>query len=438
MAEKKKFNAWIPNFGAKGWGITLVCFVFCYFYGFWNSSTNTLLPILTEQHGWLQTDMSYAITVAGWISLIGIALFGAIGRRYGAKLICMIGLVGSAIGFGIMAVMTTFPMFVIAVIVFQFAMVAYGTVGLGMLGSSWFPRTKGAFMGIATIGLTAASAIGNPLILAFVGSSLGLPGFCWACAIVLVVMAVVTGVFVKNNPEEAGAYPDNDRSITREQLDAEFKAAQEYRKNSPWTLAKVLKTPQTWLIAVGLGLVNLYAGGMISILVPTLVGFGHDMLFGVGLLSGMWFIGLLGHYLIGVIDFKLGSKRTSLLIVVLLAISCVLLFFVGGNPIACALAVAFLLFSISGSANMIMSLPTSIFGREDFDIAYPPIQIIYSVFSFSGISILSTISAMAGPTFVPLAGAIICVVALIPLGLIPYKQIASRTSSGAEQAENRE
>lgn len=56
MTGEKKFNAWIPNFGAKGWGITLTCFVFFIFFTFWNSVTNTLFGIFGEQYGWQQTD----------------------------------------------------------------------------------------------------------------------------------------------------------------------------------------------------------------------------------------------------------------------------------------------------------------------------------------------------------------------------------------------
>ena len=51
MTGEKKFNAWIPNFGAKGWGITLTCFVFFIFFTFWNSVTNTLFGIFGEQYG---------------------------------------------------------------------------------------------------------------------------------------------------------------------------------------------------------------------------------------------------------------------------------------------------------------------------------------------------------------------------------------------------
>lgn len=56
MAENKKFNAWLPNFGAKGWGITIACFIFFYFYSFWNAATNTLFGLFNEMYGWQQTD----------------------------------------------------------------------------------------------------------------------------------------------------------------------------------------------------------------------------------------------------------------------------------------------------------------------------------------------------------------------------------------------
>lgn len=124
MTGEKKFNAWIPNFGAKGWGITLTCFVFFIFFTFWNSVTNTLFGIFGEQYGWQQTDMSFVITVAGWISLVAVVLFGTLGRKIGAKNVSMIGLVGSAVGFIILATMNSFAMFAVGVIVFYFCMVA--------------------------------------------------------------------------------------------------------------------------------------------------------------------------------------------------------------------------------------------------------------------------------------------------------------------------
>lgn len=425
MSEQKKFNAWIPNFGAKGWGVTLACFVFFYFYSFWNSATNTLLGLYTEMYGWQQTDMSYVITIAGWISLIAVVLFGGLGHKLGAKNISVIGLVGSAIGFAILGMANTFELFVVGVVIFNFTMVAYATIGVGLLGSAWFPRTKGSFMGIATMGMTISSATLNPIILAFAGSTLGIPGFFFAMAIIVLVTAFVVFVFVKDNPEQAGAYPDNDQSVSREELQAEFEAAMEYKKNSSWTTARVLKTPQTWLIGLGTGLPMMVGAGTISLLVPTLAAYGQDTMFGVTLLSSMWPIGLLGHYLIGVIDQHIGTKKTTLIVIAVLALGGLSVWLGGANSIVCAVATGMFMFGLSGAANVCMSLTASIYGRADFDTAYTPIQVIFNVLNFAGVSVMSTVSAVFGATNVMLAVFVISLVAFVPVIALPYKQIAS-------------
>ncbi|MFR3274316.1 MAG: MFS transporter [Collinsella phocaeensis] len=425
MAESKKFNAWLPDFGTKGRGITIACFVFFYFYSFWNAATNTLFGLFNEMYGWQQTDMSYVITIAGWISLIAVVLFGTLGRRIGAKMVSVIGLTGSATGFAVLACARTFAIFTAGVVIFNFSMVAYATIGVGLLGSSWFPRTKGAFMGIATMGMTISSATLNPIILGFAGSSLGISGFFWVMAAIVAATVVVVFLFVRNNPEEAGAYPDNDRSVSREELEAEFRAAQEYKKTSPWTMARVLKTPQTWLIGLGTGLPMMVGAGTIALLVPTLASYGQDPMLGVVLLSSMWPIGLLGHYLIGVLDQKLGTKKTTIAVICVLGLGGLLMRIGGANTVVCAVATGMFMFGLSGAANVCMSLTASIYGREDFEVAYTPIQVIFNVLNFAGVSVMSTVAALAGQQNVMLAVFIICIVALVPVIALPYRQIAS-------------
>ena len=426
MAEGKKFNAWIPNFGAKGWGITFLCFFFFMFYTMWNSISNTVFGIFGEQYGWAETDMAYVITIAGWISLIAVVFFGALLKKLGAKIVCSIGLIGSAVGFVVLATMSSFTQYAAGVIIFYICMVAYATVGVGALGSSWFPRTKGSFMGFATIGTTFASAALNPIILGFMGAGWGVSGFFWCMAALCVILAVIMIAFVKNTPEEAGAYPDNDKSVSRAELDAEAAAAEEYRKNSPWTTAKVLKTPQTWLIALGTGLPMMVGGGVIALLVPTYIAYGYDPMFGIMLLSTMWPIGLLGHYLIGVLDQKIGTKKTTMVVISVLGLGGLLVFLLGTtNQIACAVATGMFMFGLSGSMNVCMSLTTSIYGRYDFPTAYTPITTIFNICNFGGISVIATISAVAGPVNVMLAVFLICCVALIPIIALPYKQIGS-------------
>lgn len=427
MSEKAKFNGWLPNFGAKGWGITLICLVFFIFNMYWNSVTNVLFGVFSQAYGWIESDMSYVITISGWISLFSIAGFGWLGRKIGAKAICTIGLLGSAVGFVLLAIMNgNFTLYFAGILIFYIFMVAFASIAVGMLGSSWFPKTRGAFMGVATIGMTLSSAALNPIIIAFVDSSLGYSGWFWACAIVLVIMAILVTAFVKNNPEEAGAYPDNDKSVSSEQLKAEFEAAQEYKKTSPWTTLKVLKTPQTWLIALATGLPLLAGNGLLALFAPTLATYGHDAMFGVVILGTLWPVGLLGHYLIGVFDIKFGTKKTTIAVCIIAGLAGVIYALWGSSLVMCLIASVLFLFGLSGSANMCMSLTTHVFGRQDFEVAYPVVQVLFNILSFAGVSVMATIAVQGSYTMIPAAMGALCFIALIPAIALPFKQIGSQ------------
>lgn len=424
-----KESSWIPNLGGKGWAVTCVCIGFYFFYNFWNNASNVLLNILNGMYGWDPTQISFIITLGGWCSLIGILVFGPLGAKIGARKVSIVGLVGNMIAFVLLATMSNFAMFAIGVVLFYVTMVAYAVIGLGKLGSNWFPHKKGIFMGMATMGMTLCGATINPLILWAAGSPVGLPGLFWGLAALCAVLVVCLLTFVKNNPEEAGAYPDNDRSISREQLNAEFAAAEAYKKNSPWTIRKVLSTKETWLIGIGWGLTMMCASGVMALLVPTLASMGHDPLFAVTLLSTMWPAGLLGHYLIGVMDQKFGTKHTTIVVVLLQMLAAAMVFFAGANSVVCAISVALLMFAISGNANVCMSMTTTVFGRQDFETAWTPIQIVYNILNFAGISVMALVAAHFGPPAIMAAALVICLIALIPIGLCSAKQIASNVNA---------
>lgn len=97
----------------------------------------------------------------------------------------------------------------------------------------------------------------------------------------------------------------------------------------------------------------------------------------------------------------------------------------GANTVVCAVATGMFMFGLSGAANVCMSLTASIYGREDFEVAYTPIQVIFNVLNYAGVSVMSTVAALAGQQNVMLAVFIICIVALVPVIALPYRQIAS-------------
>lgn len=175
--------------------------------------------------------------------------------------------------------------------------------------------------------------------------------------------------------------------------------------------------------------------GVIATLVPTFMALGYDLLFGVTLLSTMWPIGLLGHYLIGVIDQKIGTKKTTILVVCIMGLGGLLVALLGNVMAICAIATGMFMFGLSGTMNVCMSLTTSIFGRYDFPTAYTPISTIFNAFNFAGVSVISTIFALGGPQVAMGAVFVICVIAIIPTAVLPYKQIGSLLPMGDKASE---
>ena len=77
------------------------------------------------------------------------------------------------------------------------------------------------------------------------------------------------------------------------------------------------------------------------------------------------FIGVIGSFLIGVIDYKIGTKKTMMLFGLWYIIA--LLSNVSETKFGIYLSIFMIGMAIGGSANFTTSLPTSIFGRHDFD-----------------------------------------------------------------------
>jgi predicted MFS family arabinose efflux permease len=288
---------------------------------------------------------------------------------------------------------------------------SFGVIGVGQFGANWFPRTKGMYMGMVTMGITLSSVTIN-LVMRALFPRVGISGFMLVFTAVCMVIAGLTAL-CKNYPEEAGAFPDNDRTVSRSDLDGAARAAAEYRKNSPWTLKKVLVTPETWRLGIGWGIPMLASTGVMSLLVPLLITFGHDPMFGIMLLTTMWPAGMLGNYLAGVIDQRFGTKTASAMVVFLEALAAALMLFFGENSFIAASATGLFMFAISGCTNITMSMTTTVYGRNDFESAWPVVSVISKIVQSSGIVLVAFIAELSSyrTSFMVIIGMVI--VALI-------------------------
>lgn len=409
----KKRNAWLPDFGARGWGIVLLSAVF-YYCGnsVFDAGLNSVMAVYSETYGWSTTQITSLVTLGGWISIFGLMVFGALCKKKGAKFTSAVSLFGEAAFFLLLSTVKTLPMFAIGAIGSLFCATGFMFIGVGQFGANWFPRKTGLYMGLATCGMTAGAATINLIVLNVAAGSSISTFMLWA-AVVCAIVGVIVIIFVHDYPEDVGCYPDNDRRFSREELEKDKKELDEYKKNSPWTLNKVLKTKETWLVGIGWSIPMMAASGIIGQLGFALQEYGHDFMFGIMILSVCWPVGIVGSYLAGVIDDKYGTKTASLLVVLFEALGAVLILLFGTNRFFAAAGGGLMMFAIAGVTNITVSMSTTVFGRRDFENFWPTVSTIYKLIVCSGVTVIAMIAHAVNYKAAFISVILLCAIALV-------------------------
>lgn len=265
MEQKKSINL-----GFRGW--MLVIYQAIAFFTF-TVFTNYPMNILADMYGGAQT-VSTIYTVATLVCIvIQLILTRVIGK---VKSVKMLG-----VCFGVITIAFAFAIMVIPPeqqILWQicFAMetifsVLYCTFSLGILVGQWFPRRKGTVMGIATfafpitngvIGVFAGMVFKfNPEFNAVIPDVFGafLPFF-----IIAVIGLIIGVIFLKDYPEQVGAFRDNDKSFSPEAAKAMMEQEIINKKTSVWQLGNTLKSRDFWFVTIPMGALLMCAVGMMT------------------------------------------------------------------------------------------------------------------------------------------------------------------------------
>ncbi len=384
------------NFGVKGWIVVLISM------NYWllgtslvNDGLNTLQPVFSEMFGCTTTQLALFATIGGWVSILGLILFGRLAAKLGARICIIISCIGMIGGSLLLGYSTSPAMYGAAIILYYVAGTGTSGIGVNVLGADWFPKKKGMFMGISTMGITIGAAAINQVLSNVIAKS-GLHVMFIGYSVYIVIVIVLTLIFVRNTPEEAGAYPDNDKTMTREQVIAIREAAESLKKSSEWTVGKVLKTKNTWFITIGWGLVMCCATGILTQSVPMLISHGHSATFGIWLLTVLFPFGFLFSYLGGLVDNRWGTKAGAWFSAGLMCLGAILILLFGSNVIAAGAGMALFMGSVSSGNNMTMSIVTSCWGRYDFANAWQVISITTTIIRSAGIVLVSLVAEKTG------------------------------------------
>ena len=405
------------GFGAKGWIIMLLTFLsillmsnICY------DSLNVTIPVFGGTFAALvgapettgaTIGMLYGFsTIAAWVSVLGAGLWGALCGKLTCRKTWAVSLLVGAVGCLVWSQATNPAVYFIGLALSYVGGMGFAYIASLNVISNWFPHKKGLAMGWVTIGFPLSAVIATPLCSALVGS-LGLSGIYYLYAALCVILAIVVFVYVRDYPEEKGAYPDNNQNFDKAAADAELQAGLEYMKTSPWKPGKLFRTATVWKMIISLGVMELLSLGIMTNFMPRMqqIGYAEGQI--IPMLAAAGLMACVGSVLCGVLDSKVGPKK-AIIITYIVAIISIGLNVVAGNIKAAgneALAtplffasLPFLAIMLGGAANYLVSLTNTIWGRYDFPMAYRVLKPGVAVVGALGMTIVGGLGN-AGPGY---------------------------------------
>lgn len=357
--EKQSMN----NFGI-GWGTILYCLLMFFLYvGMINDGTNVLAPAAAANCG---VEPGTIITMngyAGMIAVIGFIIAGQINKKIGPRLTSAICLIISGVTYIGCGNATSVMFYTVCMTLCATGMMSAGYVAGGTLAANWFPKKKGIVMGYTTMGHNFASAFYVAIMTGLIATMGSMNKASWLPGVAAIILGIVGFIFMRNTPQERGINPDN---VSDEVYASEYDTAED---DSDWTTIKLLKTKETWFAAIFTGLFQICSVGVMQQLVTRNIrDFGMTQGAALTLMTIVALIGVFGSWIIGVIDQKIGTKKTMQFFGIWYAAALVINVLAKGQVgLLFYLSILMIGMGIGGSANFTTSLPTSIFGRQGFD-----------------------------------------------------------------------
>lgn len=349
-----------------GWVTILYCLLMFFLYvGMCNDGANITAPAITAVLGAGDGEIMNLNSIAGLVGVVFFIIVGQINQRIGPRLTSGICCIVAGVAY-ILAFNSPSTLLYCAAMCFVYGgIMSAGYVAGGTLVASWFPKKKGAVMGYTTMGHNFASAFYVQLLSILIGPSVlkTIGGAVIPIGIAAIVLGVLGMILIRNTPQERGLNPDNvSDKVYQEEYDTSS------GDDSGWTVGKLLATKELWLAAVTTGFFQICSVGVMTQLVLRNVEIGFEQQTALNIMTVLALGGVVGSWLVGVIDEKIGTKKTMIGFGVWYCIA-LLLNFATGMAITPLVYVSLFMIAmgIGGSANFTTSLPTSIFGRQGFD-----------------------------------------------------------------------
>lgn len=416
MAAQGKMNLTNANFGAKGWAVC--AYMFCIFYlnTSMNSGWQNCLSYWESTYGWDVTSLLSLVSVAQLIGVLACFITGRLATKYSTRMLSLAWGAVVTISCFVINLVHNMVLFGILECLAVMGQVVWAYTLNPIFVSTWFPKKKGIVMGITTIGVPLGAGTVAKLM-NWIGNTWGL-NYCLYLPGAVGLIGILFLLFVvRDTPEEAGCTPDNDTSLTSSDVKRMAAERAEQDAQSPWTIGRMLKQKETYIVALCIGCCALFGGGFMGTNVLRMLSMGVEISVAVNLMMMTAAFACVASYFFGVVDGKFGPRIGIFLVQVFAVAACLLSAIANGTGSYPCLIIGLMLGGcvIGGAANFLTSLVIEYWGAANFKRAYGVIYPIHQIPGSMGTLVIAQISARAGYAVAYIVLAVIIAAAAIVL-----------------------
>lgn len=405
------------NFGSKGWFVIIFSFLCILLQSsLINDSLNVVIEPFAQTRGWSTNSLYAFSSICSAISVLGAAFWGFVTNKTNIRFAWGISLAITAVACFFWGSAQSSTIYFVCLAVSTVCGMAFCYIANMNVISNWFPKKKGIAMGWVTIGFPLSASITTPLMSGILESG-GLERVYTTYAIVAAIFAVIAFIFVRDYPEQAGCYPDNDKSYSKDEADKALAEGLAYMKSSPWKPGKLFKTVTVWKMAISLGVLELLSLGIMTNFMPRFLQAGYEKSEITVMLAVAGILACFGSYACGRLDAHFGSKK-AILITQVIAIAAIILNLIPTRATQYA-SLPFLAMMLGGASNYLVSLANTIWGRYDFPMAYKVLKPMVALVGACGVAITGIIGQSFSYTIAYGVLGVLAVIALVIMMATP-------------------
>ena len=295
-----------------GWVIfAITFFIYMFMYGLRYSVGIFFEPIRNE-FGWTNAMTASGVTIFFWVYAFAAPLVGQLARRIGVRKTVLLG--GLFLGGGgvIVSQITALWQLYIA----WGVIAAIGSAALyivpTMVLSKFFHKKRGSTVGWSSVGVSAGQALIIPWIARIIPEWGWRPSMLFLGILVICTTSVIGFLFLREDPEELGMFPDGADKPPEEMDDNLVK--------SDWDMRSAADNRSFRLVAISY---FFCLGGIISIMtfvVPHMINIGISSVQASGAFGVIGVMSAVGSILFGVFSDRFGRKWTIVATTGLIAI----------------------------------------------------------------------------------------------------------------------